>query len=297
MAKAKAILKRRKVVHNTRKITRTMELVSTAKYAQSFSRVEGATPYRQTLQDVMNDLARADIEVDHKLLRRREPARHVTLLVLTSNRGLCGGFNTHLSRRALEYAVQQRKSGAEVELHVVGKKGIGFFRFRGEDTRAGYTHFGDKPTYAEVEALANAFIDAYESERTDQVAVVYQRFHSAAVQRPAVDVLLPITADPAVDGETRPHPEASVGAGEYLYSPDAESLLTVLLPAYFKTTLYHVFLETVVGEHRARMVAMKNATDSAEDMIKTLTRRYNRARQTQITNEISEIMGGVEALS
>jgi len=294
MAKAKAILKRRKVVQNTRKITRTMELVSTAKYAQSFSRVEGATPYRQTLQDVMTDLASADIEVDHPLLRRREPAAHVTLLVLTSNRGLCGGFNTHLSRKALEYASQQRTAGAAIDLHVVGKKGIAFFRFRGEAIRQGYTHFGDKPTYAAVEKLANACIEAYESERTDQVAVVYQRFHSAAVQRPAADVLLPITAAAGDDGDALSTPRAT--SAEYLYSPDAESLLTVLLPAYFKTTLYHVFLETVVGEHRARMVAMKNATDSAEEMIRTLTRKYNRARQTQITNEISEIMGGVEAL-
>ncbi len=294
MAKAKAILKRRKVVQNTRKITRTMELVSTAKYAQSFSRVEGATPYRQTLQDVMADLARADVEVDHPLLRRREPAKHVTLLVLTSNRGLCGGFNTHLSRRALEYATQQRTAGAHVDLHVVGKKGIAFLRFRGEEIHASYTHFGDKPTYADVEVLANTFIEAYENESTDQVAVVYQRFHSAAVQRPALDVLLPITA--STEGDAVQPETETVGNVEYLYSPDAESLLERLLPAYFKTTLYHVFLETVVGEHRARMVAMKNATDSAEEMIKTLTRLYNRARQTQITNEISEIMGGVEAL-
>lgn len=294
MAKAKAILKRRKVVHNTRKITRTMELVSTAKYAQSFSRVEGATPYRQTLQDVMADLARADVEVDHKLLRRREPSRHVTLLVLTSNRGLCGGFNTHVSRQALDYAARQRNAGAEVDLHVVGKKGISFLRFRGEEIRESYVHFGDRPTYDDVEALADRFIAAYEDASTDQVTVVYQRFLSAAVQRPAVDVLLPITARSDEPGlQTEP---ASGGSVEYLYSPDAESLLAELLPAYFKTTLYHVFLETVVGEHRARMVAMKNATDSAQEMIKTLTRLYNRARQSQITNEISEIMGGVEAL-
>lgn len=294
MAKAKAILKRRNVVHNTRKITRTMELVATAKYAQSFGRIEGATPYRQTLQDVMADLARADVEVDHPLLRRREPAGHVTLLALTSNRGLCGGFNTHLSRKTLEYAAAQRSADADVDLHVVGKKGIAFMRFRGEQIHQSYTHFGDKPTFAEVETLANTFIEAYEAERTDQVAVVYQRFHSAAVQRPAVDVLLPITARAAEGGVAVA--EAPAGAVEYLYSPDAASLLAKLLPAYFKTTLYHVFLETVVGEHRARMVAMKNATDSAEEMIKTLTRLYNRARQTQITNEISEIMGGVEAL-
>jgi F-type H+-transporting ATPase subunit gamma len=294
MAKAKALLKRRKVVHNTRKITRTMELVSTAKYRQSFNRVESAKPFRDTLQGMMQDLSRAEIEVDHPLLRRREPARHVTLLLLTSNRGLCGGFNTHLSRVAAQYLVQEREAGVEVEFHVVGKKGISFFRFRGEKMVGEYIHFGDRPAYDDVDKLANEFIRAYESERTDRVVVCYQRFHSAAVQRPAIDTLLPITSgEQEVESTVATGPQGQV---EYLYSPDAATLLSHLLPASFKTTLYHVFLETVVGEQRARMVAMKNATDNAETMIKTLTRMYNRARQSQITNEISEIMGGVEAL-
>jgi len=295
MAKAKAILKRRRVVSNTRKITRTMELVSTAKFRQSFNRVEGAQPYAETMRDMMADLSRADVEVDHPLLRRREPARHVTLLLLTSNRGLCGGFNTHLCRAARDTLESLRKEGAETALHVVGKKGISFFRFRGAALAGTHTAFGDRPTYEAVEKLAQTFIDDYVQERTDRVVVCSQRYFSSAVQRPHVQVLLPITTEAASEEAAAQGP-ARQGPVDYLYSPDAASLLGQLLPAFFKTVLFQIFLESAVGEHRARMVAMKNATDNAETMIKSLTRMYNRARQGQITNEISEIMGGVEAL-
>jgi len=294
MAKAKAILKRRRVVSNTRKITRTMELVSTAKFRQSFNRVEGAQPYAQTMRDMMSDLAQAEIEVDHPLLRRREPPRHVTLLLLTSNRGLCGGFNTHLCRTARDTLESLRQEGVETSLHVVGKKGISFFRFRGVTLAGSHTAFGDRPSYEDVQRLGQAFIDDYVGERTDRVVVCWQRYLSSALQRPDVQALLPITSESA--SEAPAEGPARAAPVDYLYSPDAASLLAQLLPAFFKTALYQVFLESAVGEHKARMVAMKNATDNAETMIKTLTRLYNRARQGQITNEISEIMGGVEAL-
>ena len=292
MAKAKAIIKRRKVVVNTRKITKTMELVSTAKFKQSFNRVASAMPYRETLQEVMRDLAQAGGEIEHPLLRKREPATRVTLLILTSNRGLAGGFNSNLIKMARGHMQEERGRGAQVELHVVGKKGVAFFRYLREPLASSHTHFGDKPGYEAVDKLAQELLEAYAEARTDRVEVVYQRFYSAGVQRPWRQVLLPIEApreDVAGTGAAR----ATV---DYIYSPDAVSLFAALLPAYFKTSLYHAFLENAVGEQRARMVAMKNATDNAETMIKTLTRKYNRARQSQITNEISEIMGGVEAL-
>jgi len=291
MAKAKAITKRRKAVVNTRKITKTMELVSTARFKQSFNRIAGARPYRDTLTEMLRDLAQAELGVAHPLLERREPPKHLTLLLLTANRGLAGGFNSNLIRMARTRAAELRAAGATVDLHVVGKKGLAFFRFAREPIAAGYTHFGDRPNYADVEVLADALIAAYATARTDRVEVVSQRYESAGVQRPWTETLLPL-ATPASGGAAK----AGGRAVEYLYSPDATSLLKQLLPAYFKTALYHTFLENVVGEQRARMVAMKNATDNAETMIKTLTRLYNRARQSQITNEISEIMGGVEAL-
>ena len=289
MAKAKAITKRRKAVVNTRKITKTMELVSTAKYKQSFNRVTNAMAYRRTLQEVMQDLAQASGDVSHPLLERRDPPKHVTLLVVTSNRGLAGGFNSNLVRATRAALAEYRAAGATVALSVVGKKGILSLRHAREAAAGEFTHFADKPAYADVEVLANEFIDAYAAGRTDRVVVIYQQYLSAAVQRPIVQTLLPLEAPKAAEGATRKR-------ADYIFSPDAESILKQLLPAYFKTSLYHAFLENVVGEHRARMVAMKNATDNAEEMIKTLTRLYNRARQSQITNEIAEIMGGVEAL-
>ncbi len=291
MAKAKAITKRRKAVVNTRKITKTMELVSTARFKQSFNRIVGARPYRDTLTEMLRDLAQADLEVVHPLLERREPPQHVTLLLLSANRGLAGGFNSNLIRLARTRAAELRAAGATVDLHVVGKKGLAYFRFAREAVAAGYTHFGDRPIYADIEVLAEELMAAYAAGRTDRVEVVSQRYESAGVQRPWVETLLPLAT---------PTTEADAKSGgrrvEYLYSPDATTLMQQLLPAYFKTALYHTFLANVVGEQRARMVAMKNATDNAETMIKTLTRLYNRARQAQITNEISEIMGGVEAL-
>jgi F-type H+-transporting ATPase subunit gamma len=294
VAKAKAIINRRKAVTNTRKITKTMELVSTAKFQQVFARAQKAKPYRETLQEVMRDLAQAGTSVEHPLLERRDPARHVTILLLSSNRGLAGGFTGNLIRLARSEMEQQRKAGAEVALHVIGKKGITYFKYQGTPLAGASTLFGDKPAYGDVEKLAEDFMSAYSESRTDRVLVVYQKYYSAGVQRPELEVLLPLEphAPPSpVTGKTAA--EAQV---EYLYSPDSESLMKRLLPSYVKTVLYDLFLETLVGEQRARMVAMKNATDNADTMIKTLTRLYNRARQSQITNEISEIMGGVEAL-
>jgi F-type H+-transporting ATPase subunit gamma len=297
MANARVLVKRRKVVRNTRKITRTMELVSTAKYRQSFDRVQKAMPYKRTLQEMMQDLAATGGEIDHPLLRRRDPAKHVTVLLLTSNRGLCGGFNSNLCRQALTWLREQ--GGVDRDLRVVGKKGASFMRFQGAKVDHVYTEFGDRPAYDAVEGLAAELIERYATGATDRVAVVYQRYVSAGLQKPWVDVMLPLSsatgetpdaAGPAVAEASR------AAVGDYIFSPSEEELLKVLLPAYVKTSLYHNFLENIVGEHRARMVAMKNATDNAGDFIKTLTRLYNRARQSQITNEISELMGGVEAL-
>ena len=297
MANARVLVKRRNVVRNTRKITRTMELVSTVKYRQSFDRVKRAMPYKQTLQEMMQDLSATGGEIDHPLLRRRDPAKHVTLLLLTSNRGLCGGFNSNLCRQALSWLREQ--GGVEVDLRVVGKKGAAYMRFQGTHVDQAYTEFGDNPAYDDVETLAAQLIERYATGKTDRVAVVSQRFISAGLQKPSVEVVLPLSS---VTGESneqtpaKPAAAASAAAGNYIFSPSEAELLKVLLPAYVKTSLYHLFLENIVGEHRARMVAMKNATDNAGDFIKTLTRLYNRARQSQITTEISELMGGVEAL-
>ena len=169
-----------------------------------------------------------------------------------------------------------------MDLHVVGKKGLSFFRYLGEPLAGSYTHFGDRPSHEDVEKLADEFMQSYAEARTDRVAVCYQRYYSGGVQRPWLQVLLPIETEP--EAQT-PEQKRSAGAPQavvdYIYSPDAESILRQLLPAYFKTSLWHAFLENAVGEQRARMVAMKNATDNAGEIIEHLTRTFNRQRRAR----------------
>jgi len=300
MAKAKILLKRRKSVRNTKKITRTMEMVSTAKYKQAHSRIAASQPYQDKLREMMADLASAGAEVSHPLLESRAVKRSV-ILVITSNRGLCGGYNTNLGLTAREAIAREEESGAEVELRVVGKKGILYFRHRGIPMASTYDRFGDKITYAEVNGLADELIRRYSKPEIDRLTIVYQKFLSAGRQKPVAEVLLPLESIELVPDSDEPTAPAAPSsekkwAPNYLFSPDPDGLMRELLPAYCKSTLFNDFLQASVGEHLARMVAMKNATDAANKLIKQLTRAYNRARQSQITNEIAELMGGVEAL-
>ena len=291
MAKAKIILKRRKSVRNTKKITRTMEMVSTAKYKQSHTRITAATPYQEKLREMMADLSSLGQEISHPLLETR-PLRRSLVLLITSNRGLAGGYNANLIAKAREVVARDRSEGAQVDLEVVGKKGIISFRHMNEPLVAQYDRFGGRFGFAEVNAIADGYIRRYSEGEIDRVTVVYQRYFSAGRQAPVAEILLPLQPLES-EGAAKQERRRDVN---YLYSPDPASLLKELLPAYFRTSLYGNFLQAVVGEHLARMVAMKNATDAAEKLIKRLTRMYNRARQSQITNEIAELMGGVEAL-
>lgn len=297
MAKAKVLLKRRKSVRNTKKITRTMEMVSTAKYKQSHLRFVASAPYQKKLREMMADLAATGQEVSHPLLETR-PAKRVVILLITSNRGLNGSYNTNLIAKAREAMRREKEAGAEVELEVVGKKGILFFKYLKQGLAASYDHFGGKFGFAEVNALAEKYIRRFAAAEIDRVIVVYQRYFSAGRQSPVADILLPLSgvvdAAPGKDAVNASTPKRA--DGNYIFSPDPISLLKELLPASIKTTLFGDFLQAVVGEHLARMVAMKNATDAANKLIKKYTRLYNRARQSQITNEIAELMGGVEAL-
>jgi F-type H+-transporting ATPase subunit gamma len=191
MAKSKVLLKRRKSVRNTRKITGTMELVSTAKYKQAFVRIQASAPYQEKLREVMADLAGAGAEVEHPLLESRAVKRSLVFLI-TSNRGLCGGYNSNLNMTARNFIASERAAGAEVELHVVGKKGIQYFRHRGETLAATHDRFGDKYRFADVNAIAEDLIRRYSAREVDKVTVVYQKFISAGRQRPAAEMLLPL---------------------------------------------------------------------------------------------------------
>jgi len=299
MAKAKVLVKRRKSVRNTKKITRTMEMVSTAKYKQSHDRIGKSAPYQAKLREMMADLAGAGADVSHPLLESR-PVKKSAILLITANRGMCGAYNSNLCFTTRDLIAREREAGAEVELSVVGKKGIVYFRHREEPMAATYGQFGDRIGWADVNPIAEDLIARYSRAEIDRVTVVYQRFFSAGRQAPVAEVLLPLagigTDDAGTTEEPAAEPARKSWAANYIFSPDPEALLRELLPAYFKSTLYNDFLQASVGEHRARMVAMKNATDAADKLIKRLTRLYNRARQSQITNEIAELMGGVEAL-
>lgn len=299
MAQAKVLVKRRKSVRNTKKITRTMEMVSTAKYKQSHNRIGNSAPYQEKLREMMADLAVAGADVSHPLLVSR-PVKKSAILLITANRGMCGGYNSNLCITARDVLVREQEAGAEVELSVVGKKGMQYFRHRGQAMAATYDQFGDNVSYADVNAIAEDLIDRYSRAEIDRVMIVYQKFLSAGRQIPVAEILLPLESiqagEEAAPTAEEPGEKKKEWAADYIFSPDPEALMKELLPAYFKSTLYNDFLQAAVGEHRARMVAMKNATDAADKLIKQLTRLYNRARQSQITNEIAELMGGVEAL-
>jgi len=300
MAKARAIINRRKAVSNIRKITRTMQLIATARFQRSHQRAVNAKSYTGGVAELAGELGSLSAQVSHPLLQANRGTGRSVMLVVTSNRGLCGGYNANVLRSAIGALENCRRDGLDVDLHVAGKKGIGYFRFLRRSVAETYTQFEDRPAYADVDAIAQRFIDLYEDNRVDRVDVVYMRFLSAGSQRPEVLQLLPTSQIGAAGGAAAEHPAmaaAPVPAEHYEFSPGAEALLAELLPMTVKVRLYQCLMDAAVSEQVARMVAMKSATDAAGDMIKYLTQRYNRARQSQITLELLDIMGGTEALA
>ncbi len=303
MAKARAIVKRRRAVQNIRKITRTMQLIATARYQQAYNRAMATKPYTEKITELVDQLSRAtEGQIDHPLLRVNQGAGRSALLLITSNRGLCGGYNNNVVHAALDHVNACRKAGQEVDLHVIGKKGIGYFRFLGREMTSTNTQIEDKPQFSDVEPIAQGFIDQYTSREVDAVHVAYTRFVSVGTQRAEILQLLPLqqvgASEPdAGAGEATSSRTHELTAEDYDFTPAPEQILAELLPLTVKTRLFQCFTDAAVSEQVARMVAMKAATDAAEDMIKFLTRRYNRARQTQITLELLDIMGGAEALT
>lgn len=290
MAKARSIIKRRKAVQNTRKITRTMQLIATAQFQAAFNRATKAHPYTDGITNLARQLSAGGGEIEHPLLHRNTEAGRSRLIVLTSNRGLCGGYNASVLRSSLAHIEQREAAGEKVDLHVMGRKGISYFRFLGRPMASTDTSFEDKPAYDAVEAIAVAMMEAYEREEINAVHVTYTRFISASAQQVETVQLLPIerTASEEKQGAA---PES-----QYDFSPPREELLAELLPETVKVRLFQCFTDAAVSEQVARMVAMKAATDAATDMIKTLGQQYNRARQTQITLELLDIVSGAEAL-
>lgn len=285
MAKGRELKRRIKTVENTRKITRTMELVATSRMKRAQDRVQAARPYARALGDVIAGLYSPDLAERFPLLRQPAETRRAAVILLTSNRGLCGAFNANLIREARGLLARLRQSGTQVELHAVGRKGIGYFRYVGEQLAAQRTDITDRPTSADAASLVDELMGRFVSGSLDAVYVVYANFRSALSTPPTTERLLPV--EPPKRTGTMP---------DYLLYPSAEAILTELLPSYVRNAVYRALVETAAGEQGARRTAMKSATDNASEMLNTLTRTYNRARQAGITQEIAEIVGGAAAL-
>jgi F-type H+-transporting ATPase subunit gamma len=307
MAKARAIIKRRKAVENIRKITRTMELIATAKFRKALDRATEAEAFTRKIAELVADLGETSGAVAHPLLERRTPVKKAAMLVLTSNRGLAGGYNGNVLRLAFRNIQEFQTENVPVRIEVSGKRGINFMKYRKVAIDATYTQFEDRPQFQDVEKLADRFISMYLKGEIDRLDVTYTQFINSARQTATVTTLLPIV--PAEIGSVatsvrqsragaaagpKPGPEAERVPYEFL--PDARSILEEIVPVSFKVRLFKCFLDAAVSEQIARMVAMRGATQNADDLVKSLTRQYNRARQSQITRELADIVGAAAAL-
>ncbi|MEM6980409.1 MAG: ATP synthase F1 subunit gamma, partial [Planctomycetota bacterium] len=289
MANARALDKRRKSIGNIRKITRTMELIATARYKKSMERAAAATAYTTQITKIVSRLAAAGLDVQHPLLEQRDEVESHRMLVLSSNRGLCGGYNAAILRAAMPRIEEIRNSPASLAVDVSGKRGIGGLAFRGVETKDHFTEFEDQPAYDEVEKIAENYLAMYITGQIDRLDVVYTRFISTSRQEAVIETLLPLGS--LADDESGDDESIASGNAEYEFLPSAESILEEVVPTSFKVKLFKCFLDAAVSEQVARMIAMKGATESAGDMIKQLSMTYNRARQSQITGEIMEIIG------
>ncbi len=290
MAKARTLDRRRRSIRNIRKITRTMELIATARFKKAMDRALAATAYTRRITGLVADLARSGLEVSHPLLTEREDVRRARLLVLSANRGLCGGYNASVLRLAYARWAELNREVPEAVLEVSGKRGISAFRFRKLAPAATFTHFEDKPSFDEVNVLADHYLEEYVTGRLDRLDVAYTRFESLGRQAATVETLLPMTG---LGGAAE---EEANGQTQYEFLPSAASILEEVVPTAFKVKLFKCFLDAAVSEQIARMVAMKAATENADAMISSLSITYNRARQTQITSELLEVISGSEAI-
>jgi F-type H+-transporting ATPase subunit gamma len=269
-----------------------MELIATTRFKKAMDRASEAEAYTRKIAELAADLSASAGNLKHPLLEKRETVKNSLLLVLSSNRGLCGGYNGSILREANQRIRQLQSEGITLHLEASGKRAITSFRFQGLPLERSYTHFEEKVTFEQIEELADRYIAAYIARKLDRIEVAYMKFINASRQAPVVEALLPLTGVDPVEGVKGP-PKQTV---EYEFVPSAASILEEILPMSFKVRLFKCFLDAAVSEQIARRVAMKAATENAGDIIKDLTRQYNRARQSNITREISEVIGGAAAL-
>jgi len=295
MANLKEIKSRIGSTKSMRQVTRTMEMVSTAKIRGAQNRIERTRPYMLSLAKILASVTRDTQKVKHPLLARREEVKKVMIISIASDRGQAGAFNANIIHLTEQLMAERAELGQEIELVCLGRKTTAYFRYRDIEPALVMEGSSGQPSYEDTKELADKIIAEYSDATVDEVVLVFNRFVNVASQRPEVMTLLPTTTEAL---------EASVDEGErdtgaildYLYEPSAEAVLKTLLPSYVEGLVYRALLESAASEHGARRTAMKSATDNAETMIKSLTRSYNRARQAAITTEIAEIVGGAAAL-
>ena len=272
-------------IKNISKVTEALQTVSAVKFRKAESRVKKARPYAENVEDMMRDVAKSATGTS-PLLAGREEVRRVAVATITADRGLAGGFNAQVLRRTVR--LRDELDGEKVQV-ASGRKSVSFFRFRGIELAETYTGFSDSPTYEQAREIGQALVGLFDDEEADEVYLVYNRFETALTQRPVVTRLLPVAQDE--------EDENGSDASYFEYVPDAETVLKKLVPRYVETMVWQALLESAAGEHGARMTAMKNATDNANELSDNLTLQMNKARQAQITQEILEIVSGAEALS
>ena len=309
MAKARELKRRIRSISSTRQITKTMEMVATSRLKKAQDRVVAARPYAAALAEVIGDLYAPELAERFPLLRRpaedRAAPKPTALVLITSNRGLCGGFNANLIREARRRLQELEGQGTAVELHLVGKKGVAYFRFTRRDVASQRIDIGDRPTPERAAEVITPLMTRFAQGELDAVEIVFAKFNSPMSTPPTVLPVLPITPPPSdrrtvgrSDGEGRGQSDSPTVRPSrfYILKPSPEAILAALLPLYVNNQMYRALVETAAGEHGARRTAMKNATDNAGDILDTLRRTFNRARQAQITQELAEIVGGAEAL-
>jgi F-type H+-transporting ATPase subunit gamma len=278
-------------VHNTRKITKAMEMVAAAKLRRNQARIEALRPYAGDMIEMMIDLATYSEETrQFPLMQERAEVHTVAVVAMTGDRGLAGAFNANVVRKAMEIERVLRDEGVETRVIAVGRKGIGTLIFRGCRLERKWQGLSDRPEYSDAKEIAKYLIDLYVGGEVDRVRLVYNHFTSPIEQTLLDDVILPVPREAVTDAARTPGPVT------YLFEPEASVILESLLPAYVEIAVYRALLESSASEQGARMTAMRNASDSAEEMLESLTLALNRARQAAITQEILEVVAGAEAL-
>ena len=294
MAQPRELRRRIKSVENTRKITKTMEMVATSKMKRAQDRVVAARPYAAALAEIIAELHDPELVERFPLLRRQREGkgggiRRAVVVGITSNRGLCGGFNNNLIKKTRARVAALEQEGAEVELQMIGRKGVGYFRYIGRKMGAEYQDITDRPTMDDAKRVIDPLMERFEAGDLDAVEIVFAKSVSAISTPPTVVRVLP------VDVETAGDRQEGGAVANYILRPSAHEIVGAVLPLYVRNTMYRALVETAASEQGARRTAMKSATDNAGEMIDKLRRVYNRARQGQITQEISEIVGGAAA--